>query len=57
MLLHSHGKIRSTLDRRIVRDDDRLLNGDEADTGHEAGAWRLVLVHAERSQGGQLQKR
>ena len=57
MLLHRDRKIRAALDRRVVGDDEHLDAVDAADAGDDAGARRLVLVHAVRGERREFEER
>ena len=57
VLLHGHRVVRAALDRRVVGDDQHLAARHAADAGDEAGGRRLVVVHVERGQRRQLEKR
>ena len=57
VLLHGHRVVGAALDRRVVGDDQHFAARDAADAGHEAGGRRLVVVHVERRQRRQLEKR
>src|SRR5437773_6698075 len=56
MLLHREGVIGPALHRRVVRDDHALVPADAADPGDHPGAGRLVVVHAEGCERGELEE-
>ncbi len=57
VLLYRHRKVGSAFHGGVVRDYDALLAADAADPGDDAGAWRLVAVHAPGGKGRKLEKR
>ncbi len=56
MLLHRHRIVRAALDGRVVGDDHAVLPFDDADAGDDAGAGRIVVVHAVRGERGEFEK-
>ena len=56
VLLHRDRVIRAALHRRVVAHHHALAPGDAADAGDDAGAGRLVAVHAEGGQRRQLEE-
>jgi len=57
MLFYRDRKIRAALDRRIVRDDQRLDAGDAPDAGDDSRRRRLVLIHAMRGERRKFEER
>ena len=57
MLFHRQWIVRAALHRRVVRDDHHVAARHARDAGDDAGARRVVFVHAKRRQRRQLQKR
>jgi len=57
VLLDGHRVIGAALDGRVVGDDHRLAAVDEADARQQAGAVNVALVHAERRERADLEKR
>jgi hypothetical protein len=57
MFLDRHREIGATLHRCVIGDDHHLAAGNAADTGDDAGAWRLVAIHAVGRQRTDLQER
>ena len=57
VLLHRHRVVGAALDGGVVGDDDALPAADPADPGDDARGGRLVVVHAVRGKGRDLQER
>ena len=57
VLLDGDRVVRAALHRRVVADHHALAAGDAADAGDDAGARRLVAVHAEGGERRQLEER
>ena len=57
VFFHCHRVIRTTLDRGVIGDDDTLLTADAAYAGDDAGAGRIVVVHAHRGELRDFQER
>ena len=58
VLLDGHRVVRAALDRRVVGDDRRTsVPSTLADAGDDARAGRVVVVHADRRERGELQER
>ena len=56
MFLHRHRVIRAAFHRRIVSNNDDIPARHDADAGDDAGARRVVLVHAIAGQRRELEK-
>ncbi len=57
VLLDGDREVRAAFDRGVVGDDQHFAARDAADAGDEAGGRRLVVVHVERGERRQLEKR
>ena len=57
VLLDGDREVRPALHRRVVGDDDHFAAGDAADAGDESGPGRIAVVHVERRERRELQKR
>ena len=57
VLLDADRVVRAALHRRVVADHHAFAAGDAADAGDDAGAGRLVAVHAEGRERRQLEER
>ncbi len=57
VLLDGDGVVGAAFHRRVVRDDQDFATRDAANPGHQPGARRLIVVHAERGQGRELEER
>src|SRR6185312_13277633 len=57
MLLHSHGKIGTTLDRGVVAHDYALSALDPANSRNQSRAVDCFVVHPVRSKWRQFEKR
>ena len=57
VLLHRHRVVSAALHRRVVGDDQALLSRHAADPGDDPGGRGLVVVHVERRELRQLEKR
>ena len=57
VLLDGDRVVRAALDGRVVGDDHDLAARHAADAGDDAGRRRIVVVHVERGERGQLEKR
>ena len=57
VLFDGDREIGPALDRRVVGDDDAFAPHDPADPGHDPGRRHLAVIHAERRQRRQFEKR
>ena len=57
VLLDGHREVGPALDRGVVGHDQHLAAVDDADAGDHAGGRGLVVVHAVRGQGAELEER
>ena len=57
VLLDRDRVVRAALHRRIVGDDEHLAARHAADAGDDARRGRVVVVHVERGERGELEKR
>ena len=57
VLLHGDREVGAALDGGVIGDDQHFAARDPPDAGDQPGRWRLVIVHAERGQTRQLEKR
>ena len=56
VFLHGQWKIGAAFDRGIIGNDHHLMVGHPPNAGDDAGAGRLIVVHAPGCQRGKLQK-
>jgi hypothetical protein len=57
VLLHGDGIVGPALDRRVIGNDEGFTSGHTPDAGDETGCGCVVVVHIERRQRRQLEKR
>ena len=57
MLLHGDRIVRTALHGGVVADNHAFLSGYAANAGDHTSAWCIVVIHAERCQLRQFQKR